>query len=258
MKFSCVTLSYNQTHFLQEAIDSIKLQERDFEYLIYDPGSQDGSRFVAMRNQDKCTKVMLVDGDKGPADGLNKSLAELHGDIFYYLNADDVVLPGAFKFVEQYFLDYPDCDVLHGSINIIDFSGAFIKVLPSMKFSLRGYALGYAVVYQQATFIRTRVLKDVRFNIDNRISWDGELIVDLAINGARIHSTKKVLGEFRIYSESITGSSNYKSLARKQHKVIRAKILGRNRTPLEIILASFIRISKAVSRRMFPRIEYLT
>jgi hypothetical protein len=168
-----------------------------------------------------------------------------------------MVLPGVFSYVTQYFLDNPDCDVLHGSINVIDSSGAFVKVLPSMEFSLKGYALGYAVVYQQATFIRNRVLKDVRFNIENRISWDGELIVDLAIKGARIHRTRKVLGEFRIYSNSISGSANYKSLAKKQHKMISAKILGRNRTPLEFIFAIFVRTIRAVSRRISPRIEYI-
>lgn len=258
MLIDCFTLSMNQGAFLSEAIDSILRQEVGVNYLVYDAGSSDGSvEFLEKYRLGEFSRI-FVDGDLGPSDGLNFGLQNASGDLFYYLNADDRLLPGVFSYVTQYFLDNPDCDVLHGSINVIDSSGAFVKILPSMEFSLKGYALGYAVVYQQATFIRNRVLKDVRFNIENRISWDGELIVDLAIKGARINSTRKVLGEFRIYSNSISGSANYKSLAKQQHTIISAKILGRNRTPLEFIFASFVRTIRAVSRRISPQIEYLT
>lgn len=257
MQIDCFTLSMNQGEFLSEAIDSILNQAVGVNYLVYDAGSSDGTiEFLEKYRPGEFSKI-FVNGDLGPSDGLNFGLQNATGDLFYYLNADDRLLPGVFSYVTQYFLDNPECDVLHGSINIIDSSGAFVKVLPSMEFSLKGYALGYAVVYQQATFIRNRVLKDVRFNIENRISWDGEFIVDLAIKGARIHRTRKVLGEFRIYSESISGSTNYKSLAKQQHKIISAKILGRNRTPLDFFFAIFFRTIRALSRRISPQIEYI-
>jgi len=257
MKFGCVTLSYNQGNFLQEAISSIKKQSASMDYVIYDPGSTDKSREIALLNQSHSIRNFFVDGDEGPSDGLNRVLGILTGDIFYYLNADDVVLPGAFDFAESYFLSNPECDILHGSIEIINREGSVVRTLPSMKFTLRGYALGYSVVYQQATFIRFSSIKSTRFNILNRISWDGEFIVDLVISGARIHSTKKVLGQFRIYEDSITGSSDYREKVTKQHKAISKKILGRNKNVFDFTVGHCIRRVRAVRRRILPGIEQI-
>src|SRR5690242_17531434 len=45
MKFSIVTISYNQDRFLQETIDSIRVSApHELQYVIVDPGSTDGSR----------------------------------------------------------------------------------------------------------------------------------------------------------------------------------------------------------------------
>lgn len=257
MQFDCFTLSMNQGKFLKEAIDSILNQDADVKYTVYDAGSTDGTRkFLENYRLDEFSKVE-VDGDLGPADGLNYGIRNLSGDFFYYLNADDRLLPGVLNYVELYFSNHPECDVLHGSINIIDFSGKKIKVLPSMKFSLKGFALGYSVVYQQATFFRTRVFQNLMFNVNNRISWDGELIVDLASLGKVIHKTNKVLGEFRIYDKSISGSPGYKQLVRKEHARIALKILGHELKPSQKLYGYCVRVLKAILRRIFPRISYI-
>jgi|LauGreDrversion4_2_1035121.scaffolds.fasta_scaffold07999_2 glycosyltransferase involved in cell wall biosynthesis len=257
MRLDCFTLSMNQGIFLKDAIDSILNQPVQSNYLVYDAGSSDGSKeFLKGYRPNEFAKI-FVDGDLGPADGLNFGLRNLKGDVFYYLNADDRVLPNVFPYVLRYFEQNPSCDVLHGSIHVINKDGQRTKVLPSMHFSLKGYALGYAFVYQQATFIRSRALSGLTFNISNKISWDGELIVDLALAGADIHRTRVVLGEFRIYDESITGSGKYRTAAQLQHKVIARRILGRDPLRIEILCGYVIKISKALHRRFRPRIEYL-
>lgn len=251
-----ITLSRNQGKYLLEAIDSI-LAEKPAKYIVYDCGSIDNSRQIIESKKSSILQTIYVDSDNGPADGLNFALQQLDQDIFYYLNADDRVLAGVFPFVIRYFSENPGCDILHGSIHVINASGSVVRVLPSMKFSLKGYAFGYSVVYQQATFIRTRVLREVKFNVDNRISWDGELIADLAIRGFNIHRTRKVLGEFRIHDESITGSSSYKYLVKQQRKKIAIKIIGHTPAFPELFFAVVIRFFRAILRRILPRIEYV-
>src|SRR5262249_37417552 len=44
------------------------------------------------------------------------------------------------------------------------------------------------------------------FNVGNLACWDTELLIDFLLTGARFKRIFKVLGEFRIYPESITGS----------------------------------------------------
>ena len=257
MIFACVTLSYNQGNYLSEAMQSILSQGVLTDYVVYDPGSKDQSRDVIKNYNSQNIKPFFVDGDQGPSDGLNAGLEMSKGDIFYYLNADDRVLPGAFNFVNQYFIDNPDCDILHGSINLIDQFGKTYRTLPAMKFSLRGYALGYSFIYQQATFIRKNIIPTNAFNIKNKVSWDGELVVDLALAGASVHQTQMVLGDFRIYSTSITGSGRLSELAKSEHLRISRKILGRDLYPLEKVFAFSIRKLLALKRRIFPKLLLL-
>jgi glycosyltransferase involved in cell wall biosynthesis len=248
MKIDCFTLAYNQGKYLQMAIDSICSQRNLGQYFVYDPGSNDETATIIARNSTR-VKAIFVESDLGPADGLNYGLGLIDSDIFYYLNSDDEVLFGAFDYVCEYFRNNPSCDILHGSVNLIDENGKVYRTLSAMEFTLKGYALGYSIVYQQATFFRSSVLRKSSFNVQNRISWDGEFIVDLALAGAVIHQTQKVLGNFRIYSESITGSGKFRTLARNEHSRIARKILGHDVRLGEKCVGKTIRYKRAITRR---------
>jgi glycosyltransferase involved in cell wall biosynthesis len=256
LKIDCFTLAYNQGKYLQMAIDSICSQRNLGQYFVYDPGSNDETAAVISRNSTR-VKAIFVESDLGPADGLNYGLGLIDSDIFYYLNSDDEVLFGAFDYVCEYFHNNPSCDILHGSVNLIGENGKVYRTLPAMEFTLKGYALGYSVVYQQATFFRSSVLRKSSFNVQNRISWDGEFIVDLALAGAVIHQTQKVLGNFRIYSESITGSGKFRTLARNEHSRIARKILGHDVRLGEKYVGKTIRYKRAITRRFFQMISDL-
>lgn len=250
LEIGVITLSHNQGDYLLDAINSILTQE-PAKYLVYDCGSTDYSREIINSIQDAHVQKMFVDSDNGPAEGLNMALENLEEDIFYYLNADDRLLPGAFAFAKEYFNTNPTCDILHGSINLIDHAGKITKKLPSMRFSLWRYAIKACVVYQQATFIRRELLPSKAFNEENRISWDGELIVDLVIAGAEIHRTNYLLGEFRMHPTSISSARTYRRKIEKEHSRISRKILSSDLKAWE--KAAGIAISKveAISRRIF-------
>ncbi len=250
MKFCCATLSYNQGQYLEEALESVLTQKVELDYIVYDPGSTDLSRQIILSKESEVLRKYFVEGDAGPAQGLNRCLDAVDGEIFYYLNADDRLLPETFSYVSEYFSNNLSCDVLHGSIRLINEFGHIARILPAMKFTLRGYALGYSVVYQQATFIRKSIIPKDAFNIQNQISWDGELIVDLCLAGAEIHQTQKILGDFRIYPDSITGSGRLADQAKIEHRRITRKILGRDAKSSELVLGMFYAKILALLRRI--------
>lgn len=229
MKISIVTISYNQGRFLKECIDSVLLQRPSLaaigvalEYIVVDPGSVDGSRkLIESYGYDLVT---IFESDSGPADGLNRGFAKATGDIFAYMNADDKYLPGALVTAMKVFHSNR-CDVFFAHGWVISEDGSKLHRCLSHKFSLREYARGNCVVMQQSTFFRKDAyIKAGGFNEDNRVSWDGELMVDMAIAGCSIVRVNKFLSCFRVYETSISGSGNYLAAAQLERARISTKI----------------------------------
>jgi glycosyltransferase involved in cell wall biosynthesis len=119
MKIGCLTLAFNQGTYLQSAISSVTSQEKLGEYYVYNPGSTDSTSEILESNSNLVTEI-FVESDLGPADGLNSGLSFIKSEIFYYLNADDVVLPGVFAYVTDYFEKTGD-----NSISISDLTNSF-------------------------------------------------------------------------------------------------------------------------------------
>jgi glycosyltransferase involved in cell wall biosynthesis len=206
---SVVTLSYNQAEFLQQAMQSVFDQRSaslSVEYIVVDPGSTDHSRAIIETNRHKIDHVVL-EPDSGPSEGLNKGFDLASADILYYLNADDYAYPSAFENALKFFKHNPSIDVLLASVDIVDRSGARIKRFRQSKFSVSGLVRSSSVVAQQGTFFRRTVWDSgVRFNHQNRTSWDKEFVLDIALRGGRFKSVDYLVAAFRIYGDSITGS----------------------------------------------------
>src|ERR1017187_7262452 len=123
MKFSIVTISFNQDRFLQETLDSIRVSPpHELQYVIVDPGSTDGSRQRIERNRRLFHRIIL-EKDHGPADGLNKGFAACDGDIYAYVNSDDTLTPHALDSAARYFERRPETDVLFGGVKMEDDNG---------------------------------------------------------------------------------------------------------------------------------------
>jgi glycosyltransferase involved in cell wall biosynthesis len=242
---SIVTISYNQAKFLETAIRSVLDQGYPWlEYIIVDPGSTDGSRDIIERYAGRLHKI-IFDPDRGPADGLNKGFRFAAGEVFGYINADDILLPGALTKVSGYFQTCLDIDILLGNGVQLDNNGTVTRKLFSSNWDLRRYAYGVCVVVQQGNFFKSVAFnKAGGFNIENRISWDAELLVDMCMTGAKFMKVDDLLGGFRLYPESISGSGLFKTQSRMEQKRIFKKIMGRDFRWPDAVLRFFYRITR--------------
>jgi len=213
MKVSIVTISFNQAEFLEKAILSVLNQDYlDVEYIVVDPGSTDGSREIIEKYRDRINHI-IYESDEGPADGLNKGFAAATGEIYGYLNADDILLPTTVSHFVKYFYS-SDADVISGHGYIIDRGGNITGKTFSHKFDPVAYAYGACVLIQQSTFFKAEWFKKVGgFNKSNRASWDGELCFDMAMQGAKFKRISGFWSGFRLYAESITGSGEFQDKA---------------------------------------------
>ena len=210
---------------MEEAILSVLTQDYpQIEYIVVDSGSTDGSREIIEKYRDHIDQI-IFEFDEGPGDGLNKGFQLATGDIFGYLNSDDRLRPNAVSRVVQAFKNSPEATVISGHGYIIDAVGNIRKRVFSHRFSLKAYAYGACILVQQATFFERNAFWRVGgFNPSNRVTWDGELWVDLALAGAKFYRVHDFLADFRIYENSITGSGKYQVEIEKQHARVCRKI----------------------------------
>lgn len=224
---SVVTISFNQRPFLRECINSVLSQEGiDLQYILVDAGSTDGSRDLIASYGNRLETVF--EPDEGPPDGLNRGFRMADRQIFFYLNSDDVLLPGALKRVACWFERKPEIDVLLGHGFMIDEKSRRLKRIFSSNWSTYGYALGTTNAVQQATFFRRRAFRQAGgFNPRNRTCWDGELLVDMALIGGRFRTVHQYFGSFRSHSNSISGSGRLSDEYKEDRSRIVRKIMGR-------------------------------
>jgi glycosyltransferase involved in cell wall biosynthesis len=259
VKFSIVTISFNQARFLEQAIRSVIEQDySDIEYIVVDPGSTDGSREIIERYRDRITKV-IFEPDNGPADGLNKGFSVATGNIFGFLNSDDILLPNAIQKVAKFIRQHPDLDVISGHSVVLDAEGKIIRISHSDLFSLRSVAYGGCVLMQPSTFFKRDTYRLCKgFNVGNRSNWDGELFVDMALNGARYGLIKENLSGYRVHLNSVTGSKSSDVLIKNYGVRIFKKIIGRDKRVYDKVLSFGYRIAKYVRNPagLYQRIIY--
>jgi glycosyltransferase involved in cell wall biosynthesis len=228
MKFSIVTLAFKQRKFLEEAIDSVLNQDYpDIEYIVIEPGSNDGSRELIEGYGDRIAQ-RIFEPDKGAADGLNKGFARATGEVFAFLNADDLLLPNAISKVANFLERNLECDLVMGNGFISDADGVPVRHVKATGFSVPRYLYGGTTWLQQATFFRRGAFEAAGgFNLQNRSCWDGELFVNMVAKGAKVGFLNSDLAVFRIHGASITGSRRAEQLYHEDSERIFRQLKGR-------------------------------
>ena len=258
MKISVVTISYNQAKYVGQCINSVLDQDySNIEYIVVDPGSTDGSRELITSYGSRIKKIF--EKDFGPADGLNIGFRYATGDIFCYLNSDDIFLPEAFHAVANAFLSDAKCDVICGHGHIIDGQSKYLRRVFSDRFSLKGAAYGASLAIQPSTFFRRTIFERIGgFNVYNKSNWDGELLIDMALAGADIKTINRFLSCYRVHNTSITGSGRLSKLHAAHSLKMFSKIMDRPFLENDNISALYYRLMKHIKnpRATYERILY--
>jgi len=105
---------YNGERFLAEAIESVLAQSfTDFEFLILDDGSRDGSRTIIETYAAKDARIRpIIRQNRGLVVSLNQLIDEARAPLIARMDADDVCLPE--RFARQ--ISFLDAHLEHGII----------------------------------------------------------------------------------------------------------------------------------------------
>lgn len=121
-KVSVILTSYNHAKYLRESIDSaINQTFTDFELIIWDDASSDGSWEIIQSYHDERIKAFRNDSQRQARYGINKAITEVaHGDYIAIHHSDDVWHPEKLE-KQATFLDAnPDIGAVFSDIYVID------------------------------------------------------------------------------------------------------------------------------------------
>lgn len=124
-KISVVTPSYNQAKYIRATIDSVLTQAYpNLEYIVMDGGSTDGTVEILKSYGKKLKWVSKK--DHGQTHAINKGLRLATGEVFAYLNSDDIYLPSTLQRVGEYY-QKTKADWITGDCLTISEAGAVSK-----------------------------------------------------------------------------------------------------------------------------------
>ena len=181
MKFSVITINYNNANGLRRTIESVVAQTyMGYEYFVIDGGSTDGSVEVIKEYTNKIN-YWLSESDNGIYHAMNKGIAAAKGEYCNFLNSGDVFYD---KDVLQKVQSYGKTeDVVCGDI-VYPGQGRWTN--PDKLTMKRFYKNS---LFHQASFIRTSLLKEKPYDETMKIAADWKWFIETLIfqNASYVH-----------------------------------------------------------------------
>lgn len=121
---------FNGGSFLRSAVESILSQSyRDFQFVIINDGSTDGSRDYLDKVARTDERIRLFhQPNRGRVAALNKGLEEAATDFVALMDADDEAEPQRLEVQAAYLMDHRHIAAVGSAITLIDATGAALRV----------------------------------------------------------------------------------------------------------------------------------
>ena len=211
LKLTIITPSFNQGRYLEETILSVLNQRYEpLEYMVIDGGSTDESVSIIRRYEDRLA-YWVSEKDRGQVHAINKGLERATGDIFAFLNSDDLYLPGVFKAVMSHFAENSESEWICGD-TIMFGEGHDTQVIRAKVPSSAAHCLSWAYrAAQPGHFWRTELVRSgfqERWNYD----FDHDMYVRLLLAGHRCEYLPLPIAGYRLHEVSKTIAEGHRQL----------------------------------------------
>ena len=214
MKFSIVTINYNDVDGLNHTIESVIAQSyNDYEYIVIDGGSTDGSLDI-IKNYSESIAFWISEKDRGIYHAMNKGVEHAHGDYCIFMNSGDRFF--ANSVLEQVAINTTNEDIIVGKVTIDD-KNTIISP-PPISGELTLYHLYSGAIPHQGTFIRTELLRKYPYDENLKISSDWKFFVQtLILDNSSIRYLDIYVAKYNIDGVS---SSNPELMRKEKDEVL--------------------------------------
>ena len=201
MKISVVIPSFNQGEYLEATLRSLLEQNYpELELIVIDGGSTDQSVDV-IRRYAASLSYWESEPDRGQSHALNKGFAHVHGDIWSWLNSDDLLEPGVLRRVVEVFAQDFEAGIVYGDCVYVGEDGeTVIEKFPGEPYS-RLRHLAHRFIAQPSCFFRTRMVPPA-VREDLHYCMDYDLWLKLAAQGIKFRYVPEVFSRYRLHEQS--------------------------------------------------------
>jgi glycosyltransferase involved in cell wall biosynthesis len=173
-KLSIITINYNDEKGLKKTLHSVFNQNfQDFEFLVIDGGSTDGSKALIVENESKI-KYWISEKDHGVFHAMNKGIREATGEFLIFMNSGDIF--NSEKSLEEVMPELTsDYDIYYGDNYKESPNSKRLKTYPEkLSFSF----FYNSSINHQSTFIRKSLFEEhFYYNENYKIAADWEFFV---------------------------------------------------------------------------------
>ena len=179
MKLSIITVNYNNKAGLQKTIDSVIAQTwRDFEWIIIDGGSTDGSKELIEKYQQHFA-YWCSEPDKGVYNAMNKGIGRARGEYLNFMNSGDIFYSKD-TLEEVFARNILNADMIYGDWVRIEKENIVLMKAPN-KVSLEFFYTDN--ICHQAMFLKSSTMKKRSYDETFQIYADWARWMEMALDG---------------------------------------------------------------------------
>jgi teichuronic acid biosynthesis glycosyltransferase TuaG len=202
-----VTPAWNAAATLAEAVASVIAQTRgDWEMLIVDDGSTDGSRPLAeaLAAAEPRIRVLGWDDNRGPAAARNAAIRAARGRVIAFLDADDRWVPEKLE-LQLAQMAATGCPFVFAAVRRIDAAGRPLGVIPApARVDYAGLLRGNVIPCQTAAFDRLHFGRAEMPDLPRR--QDYALWLQLLARGGEARGLPQPLADWRMRPGSLSSN----------------------------------------------------
>jgi glycosyltransferase involved in cell wall biosynthesis len=196
---------YNGGAFLRPAVDSVLAQTfRDFELLIIDDGSTDGSLKTIEAERDSRIRLVHNPENLGLITTLNRGIELVTGTYLARMDADDLCEPRRFERQVEYLDTHPEVGVCSTWATFIDAAGRETGILqtPTGRLLERQFWRPSPLIHP-AVMARTTLLREHRYATEFADAEDYELWLRIHAR-TRFHNLSEPLLRLRRHGKNVS------------------------------------------------------
>ena len=197
MTLSIITINYNNRDGLQKTIDSVLAQTwTDFEWIVIDGGSTDGSKELIEQYQERFT-YWCSEPDRGVYHAMNKGIAKAQGDYLNFMNSGDSFYEA--ETLQKVFAEKRKADVLYGDWMEVFYNTEKQRAIEEKNLEK---ILWHQNICHQAMFIQRKLFNDNGYDESMKMLADWYWNTKMYLSGTLFQRIPLVVCRYDMYGMS--------------------------------------------------------